>query len=69
MAIGCALRKNFAASFSGIETVFAFEEGFPFVEVVFMRSFVGILMFVPQYSQAMKIFPATGEFGAPQAGH
>ncbi len=48
MAIGWPLRKSFAASFSGTEIGFAFEEGFPFVELVFARSFLGMVKFEPQ---------------------
>ena len=65
-ATGCALRRNSAASISGV----GFGSGILKVEpsgTAFCCKSLGIARFVPQYGQGMWVFPASGLTGAPQA--
>ena len=69
LAIGSALRSRSGASFSRRITGLAFDEIFSTLGLAAVCRFSGMVKLVPQYVQAMRLVPASGLLGAPQAEH
>ena len=67
MAIGSALRSKSGASISALITGLAFGGIFSTFGIAFVRKPSGMVKFAPQYVHVMRVIPAAGSLGPPQA--